>query len=339
MRAAVFRKIGAPLEIAELPDPVAGPGEIVVRVRNCGICGSDLHASGAASAKLPPGAVMGHELSGVVEEIGEGVSDFARGDAVIVMSHLACGECPMCRAGFAVKCAAMRAVGFGDVPGGFAELMKARPGSVFRMPPGMSFRAGATVEPLVTGLHGLRRARFAAGETCIILGAGPIGLLTLLWARFAGARTIVVSELVLDRREIALKLGADHAVDPRMHNPSAAMARLSGAPPDVIFDCVGAPGSLAQAIVHAGRGGRVVALGASMEDDGFPPAIAMAKELDIVFSMGLEPGEIETTIAALASGRLLTEPIISHVVSLDDLPRAFAALKQPVNQTKVMLEF
>jgi (R,R)-butanediol dehydrogenase/meso-butanediol dehydrogenase/diacetyl reductase len=282
---------------------------------------------------------MGHELSGVVEESGDGVGDFARGDPVIVMSHVACGECAMCRAGFPVKCAAMRTVGFGDVPGGFAELMKTRPGSVFKMPPEMSFRAAATIEPLVTGLHGLRRARFGAGETCVIMGAGPIGLVVLLWARFAGAQSIVISELVLGRREIALKMGADYAVDPRMHNPSAATARLTGSPPDVIFDCIGAPGSLAEAITYAGRGGRVAALGASMEDDGFPPATAMAKELDILFSMGLEPGEIETAIAAASSGRILTEPMISHVIGLEELPRAFAALKQPVNQTKVMLEF
>jgi threonine dehydrogenase-like Zn-dependent dehydrogenase len=339
MRAAVFRKIGAPLEIAEVPDPVAGAGEIVVRVRNCGICGSDLHASSSPGAKLPAGAIMGHEFSGVIEEIGEGVAGFTRGDPVIVMPHIACGECRMCRGGFIVKCIAMRMAGFGDAPGGFAELMKTRPGGVFKMAPGMTFRAAAMVEPLVTGLHGLRRARFAAGETCVIMGAGPIGLVMLAWARFAGAQTIVVSELVLDRRETALKMGADHAVDPRMHNPSAAMVRLTGSSPDVIFDCIGAPGSLAEAITYAGRGGRVAALGASMEDVGFPPAIAMAKELDVLFSLGLEPGETETAIAALASGRISTEPMISHVVSLEELPRAFAALKQPVNQTKVMLEF
>jgi len=338
MRAAIFKAPGAPLELAELPDPVAGAGEIVVRVRNCGICGSDLHAAGSASVKLPPGTIMGHEFAGVVAQIGEGVSGFAPGDAVVVMSYLACNECDRCRAGMAVRCERMRLVGFGDVPGAYAEFMKTRPGSVFKMPQGMSFRAGATVEPLVAGLHGLRRARFQAGETCVIMGGGPIGMVTLIWARFAGARAIVVSELVMERRELALKMGADLAVDPRMHSPAGVMSRLTGAGPDVVFDCIGAPGTMAQAISYAPRGGRVTVIGVSTEDDGFPPGLAMSKELDLHFSLGIEPGEVETAIAVLASGRISTEPMITHTVGLEDLPRAFNALRQPTNQTKVMLE-
>jgi (R,R)-butanediol dehydrogenase/meso-butanediol dehydrogenase/diacetyl reductase len=232
----------------------------------------------------------------------------------------------------------MRLVGFGDVPGAYAEFMKTRPGSVFKMPQGMSFRAGATVEPLVVGWHGLRRARFQAGETCVIMGGGPIGMVTLIWARFAGARAIVISELVMERRELALKMGADAAVDPRMHSPAAAMARLTGAGPDVVFDCIGAPGTMAQAVSYAPRGGRVTVIGVSNEDDGFPPGLAMSKELDLHFSLGIEPGEVETVVAVLASGRISTEPMITHTVGLEELPRAFNALRQPTNQTKVMLE-
>jgi (R,R)-butanediol dehydrogenase / meso-butanediol dehydrogenase / diacetyl reductase len=339
MRAAIFKAPGAPLEIVEVPDPVAGPGEIVVRVRDCGICGSDLHASDSRNIKIPPGTIMGHEFAGEVAQVGDGVDGFAPSDPVVAMSYLACGECDPCRGGMSVRCARMRLVGFGDVPGAYAEFMKTRPGSVFKMPPGTSFRAGATVEPMVVGLHGLRRSRLRAGETCVIMGAGPIGLIMLLWARFAGARAVVLSELVLERRELALKMGADGAVDPRMHNPSAAMKNLTGAGPDVIFECIGAPGTLAQAIGYAPRGSRITVIGVSMEDDGFPPGVAMNKELDVHFSLGLEPGEVETAIAVLASGRISTAPMITHTVSLDDLPRAFHALRQPTNQTKVMLEF
>jgi (R,R)-butanediol dehydrogenase/meso-butanediol dehydrogenase/diacetyl reductase len=339
MQACVFKAIGAPLEVVELPDPVAGPGELVVRVKACGICGSDLHAATSAKAKLPAGTIMGHELAGVIEQVGAGVRGFERRDPVVVMSYLACGECANCRAGIGVRCDAMALVGFGEAPGGYAELIKTRPGSVFKMPKAMSFRAGATVEPLVAGLHGLRRARFQAGETCVIMGAGSIGLMTLLWARFAGACAIVISELLLDRRELALKLGADAAVDPRMHSPSATMTRLTGAGPDVIFECIGEAGTMAQAISHAPRGGRITILGVSMEDDGFPPALAMSKELAINFSLGLEPGEVETAIAVLASGRLSTDAMITHTVGIEDLPRAFAAMTQPAKATKIMLEF
>ena len=244
----------------------------------------------------------------------------------------------MCAAEAGVRCFAPRAIGFGEIPGAFAEFVKTRPGGIFKLPAAMSFRVGATVEPLVAGLHALRRARFQAGESCLITGAGSLGLAMVLWARYAGARATVVSEVLMARRDLALKLGADAAVDPRMHNPVVAMTRLTGSPPDVIFECIGAPGTLAQAISLAPRGGRVVVLGAAMEDDGFPPAIALSRELDIHFSLGLEPGEAETTIAAIAAGRIATEAIITHTVGLEDLPRAFARLSDSGIPGKLMLE-
>src|SRR6202521_822515 len=113
MKACVFKAIGAPLEVVELPDPVAGSGELIVRVKACGICGSDLHAATTAKAKLPAGTIMGHELAGVVEQIGPGVSGLERGDPVVVMSYLACGDCGNCRAGIGVRCEAMALIGFG----------------------------------------------------------------------------------------------------------------------------------------------------------------------------------------------------------------------------------
>jgi (R,R)-butanediol dehydrogenase/meso-butanediol dehydrogenase/diacetyl reductase len=340
VRACVFKAPGAPLEITEVADPDPGPGEVVVRVRDCGICGSDFHAAGInADVSLPPGTILGHEFAGVVERTGAEVGTLVPGDPVAGMSYLPCGECEWCRIGHAARCSATRLIGFGDVPGAYAERIKVRPGSLFKIPADMSLRVGATVEPLVVGLHGIHRARFQAGETCLVMGAGTIGLMTLLWLRFAGARAIVVSEPNPKRREVALEIGADAAVDPRIQNPATAMTKLSGSGPDIVFECIGEPGTLAQAIGYAPRGGRVCVLGFSMRDDGFPPGLAMAKELDVNFSLGIEPGEVETAISALASGRISTEPLITHVVGLEDLPRAFAALPEATNQVKVMIEF
>jgi (R,R)-butanediol dehydrogenase / meso-butanediol dehydrogenase / diacetyl reductase len=339
MKACVYKAPGAPLEVTEVPDPVAGPGEIVVRVRDCGICGSDLHAA-RYGFSMPAGTIMGHEFSAVIDEIGPGVSGFLPGEPVVVMSYLACGECDACRAGNGARCGAMRLVGFGDVAGAYAEKMKTRPGSIFRMPAAMSHRLGATVEPLVVGLHGVHRAGLRAGESCIIMGAGPIGLVTLQWARFSGARAIVVSEMAEGRREVALKMGADAAVDPRTQNPAAALAKITGgAVPEVVFECIGARGTLAEAINYARRGGRVVVIGVCMEEDAFGPIAAMNKELDVRFSLGLDPGEIETAIAMLAAGRVSTERMITSVVSIEQLPAAFAALARPAAETKVMVEF
>jgi (R,R)-butanediol dehydrogenase / meso-butanediol dehydrogenase / diacetyl reductase len=338
MKACVYRAPGAPLEIAEVPDPIAGPGELVVRVKAAGICGSDLHAAGR-NFRLPPGTIMGHEFSGVIETLGDGVEGFERGDPVVAMSYVGCGSCEDCRAGEAQRCRKVKLVGFGEVPGAYAELMKTRPASVFRMPPGMSFREAATVEPLVVGLHGLHRAGLQAGESCVVMGAGPIGIATMLWARFAGARAVVVSELSEPRRRLALTMGADAAVDPRMHNPAGKVESLTGAGPQVIFECIGAPGAMAEAIAYAQRASRVVIVGVCTEDDGFAPITAMSKELDMRFSLGMERAEVEMAIATLAAGRVATAPMITHTMGLDDLPRAFAALALPTNQNKVMVEF
>jgi threonine dehydrogenase-like Zn-dependent dehydrogenase len=233
----------------------------------------------------------------------------------------------------------MKLVGFGDVAGAYAEKMKTTPGSMFKMPPNLSHRAAATVEPLVVGLHGVHRAGLRPGESCVIMGAGPIGLVTMLWARFAGASAIVVSEMADGRREMALTMGADLAVDPRLKNPAAELQKITGAPPDVVFECIGSGGTLAEAVSYAKRGGRVVVIGVCMEEDSWGPIAAMNKELDLRFSLGLEPGEIETAIAMLAAGRVNTAPMITHTVSLNELPAAFAALSRPTLQTKVMLEF
>ncbi len=338
MKACVFRAAGQPLEIADVPDPVAGDGEIVVRVKNCGVCGSDLHAV-KYGFKMPPGTIMGHEFSAVVDHTGPNVTGFAAGDPVVVMSYLACGTCDSCRAGHGSRCRAMKLVGFGDVAGAYAEKMKTTPGSVFKMPANLSHRAAATVEPLVVGLHGVHRAGLRPGESCVIMGAGPIGLVTMLWARFAGASAIVVSEMADGRREMALTMGADVAIDPRLKNPAAELQKITGSAPDVIFECIGSGGTLAEAVSYAKRGGRVVVIGVCMEEDSWGPIAAMNKELDLRFSLGLEPGEIETAIAMLAAGRVNTAPMITHTVSLSELPAAFAALSRPSLQTKVMLEF
>ncbi len=338
MKACVYKAPGAPLEVTELPDPVAGPGEVVVRVKACGICGSDLHAAGR-NFRMPPGTIMGHEFCGVVEAAGRGVENLRPGDPVVVMSYLGCGECDPCHTGNAQRCRGVKLVGFGEVPGAYAELMKTRPGSVFPMPPGMDFRTGATAEPLVVGLHGLHRAGFVAGESCVIMGAGPIGIVTMLWARYAGARAIVISELTEHRRRLALEMGADAAVDPRMRNPSGVVAQLAGGGPQVVFECTGAPGALAEAITYSQLGGRVVVIGVCTEDDGFVPITAMSKELDMRFSLGVERAEVEMAIATLAAGRISTAAMITHSLGIDDLPRAFTALMKPTSQTKVMVEF
>jgi D-arabinose 1-dehydrogenase-like Zn-dependent alcohol dehydrogenase len=162
-----------------------------VRVKAAGICGSDLHAAGR-NFRLPPGTILGHEFSGVIETLGDGVEGFERGDPVGAMSYIGCGACEDCRAGEAQRCRKVKLVGFGEVLGAYAELIKTRPASVFKMPPEMSWKCHGRA--LVVGLHGLHRAGFQAGESCVVMGAGRSGS-PRCCGRVLPARAVVVSEL------------------------------------------------------------------------------------------------------------------------------------------------
>jgi (R,R)-butanediol dehydrogenase/meso-butanediol dehydrogenase/diacetyl reductase len=337
MRAALFKGPGAPLEIGEASDPIPAQDEVIVRVKACGVCGSDFHAARSSDIRMPPGTIMGHEFAGIVEKVGRDVSALAVGDAVAGFSWVACGNCPLCAGGITGRCLNPRPLGFGEIPGAFAELVKSRPAGLYKLPAGLSFRSAAMLEPLVTALHGLHRARFQAGESCVVIGAGAIGMMTVMWAQLAGARAIVVSG-TSPARNLAMKLGASAVVDPRIRRASAELIRLIGSGPDVIFECGGAPGTLAQAISEASRGGRIAVLAAAMDDDGFPPALAMKRELDVHFCFGFEPDEVETTLAMLASGRLPIEDFATHRVGLDELPRAFASFSEAELPGKLILE-
>jgi (R,R)-butanediol dehydrogenase / meso-butanediol dehydrogenase / diacetyl reductase len=336
MKACVYKAPGAPLEVTEVPDPKPGPGEIVVRVKDCGICGSDLHA--AQWGVLPAGTIMGHEFSAVVDELGAGVTGFTPGEGVMVVPMIPCGECGYCLTNQALLCTNRGGLGF-ENPGAYAEKVKTRPGALLKMPPGLSHRAAATVEPTVVGLHGIHRSKLAVGETCVVMGAGPIALVTTMWARLAGARTVVVSEMADGRREMALKMGADAVVNPKVQSPVKELVKMTGDGPDVVYECIGVPGTIEEAIRYVRKGGRVVIIGACGEPDKFTPIRALQREVDVIFSNGSDPREFQTAMAMLASGRISTDPMITHAIGIEEMPQAFAALSHPNDQCKVMLEF
>jgi (R,R)-butanediol dehydrogenase/meso-butanediol dehydrogenase/diacetyl reductase len=200
-------------------------------------------------------------------------------------------------------------------------------------------RAAAILDPLLVAIHGIRRAALQPGESCIILGAGPVGLMTAAYARIAEARGVVVSEPSPVRRQIALEMGADAAVDPRLQNPLGVLAKITGAAADVVMDCAGQAGSLAETFSYARPGGRVVVLGANLQDDVISPAAAMNRELDVRFSLGFSTEDVALAARLLGDGRISPEVMITHTVDIEEFPRAFAALPHAINQVKVMLEF
>jgi (R,R)-butanediol dehydrogenase/meso-butanediol dehydrogenase/diacetyl reductase len=337
MKAAVYKRPNE-MAVIDLPRPVAGPGEVVLKVHDCGICGSDLHAVQYGFG-MPPDSVMGHEFCGEIVELGPRVDGYAIGDRVTSLPYIGCDACEQCVAGNGMHCENIRGLGLGQLPGAYAEYVMCGAKSLFKLPDNVSSQLGALVEPLSVGLHGVNRSGLAAGAACVVMGAGPIGLATLVWCKARGAKTIVVSELAPGRTELARRLGATEVVNPTVKDPAERMRELVGRGPDVVFECIGVKSTLDSAIQMVATLGRVVVLGVCMEPDEITPVRCIFKEITVTFALGYNEAEFRETIDALASGRIDPRPMVTDVIGVDQVPEMFQALRNPGGRAKVMVEF
>jgi len=338
MQAAVFHGIGKALTIEERPDPKPGPGELVLQVKSCGICGSDLHAA-TLPPGLPAGTVMGHEFSGEVVEVGSDLKALWKpGDRACALPCIGCGKCRACLDGDIILCPTLRTTGLGQIPGAYSQYVLTGAAESLRLPAGVSFREGALVEPLAVGLHAVNMARLAPGERVMVIGAGPIGLAVTAWARFFGARAVVVNEKAPGRIALAQRFGATAVADVSKEDPVTVFQREAGGPPDVIFECVGIPGLLQQCIGMARARGRVVVVGVCMQPDMIFPVMAVIKEVEVRFVVAYHRRDFELAIEMLDTGRIQARDMVTDVVGLDAFPSAFEALKMPTHQCKVILE-
>lgn len=336
MKAAVFKAPGAPLAIEDVPTPKAGPGEMVLKVKHCGVCGTDLHFTETGTA-VAPGSVLGHEFCGEIEALGPGVADHWKvGDRVVSIPFIGCGTCAQCLAGQPVWCRQMRDHASGRVPGGFAEYTQIGAASSVKLPASMSWDEAALIEPLAVGLHGVRRAKLDAGANVLVVGAGPVGLAVVVWAKALGARRIMVTARSNRGAEMALALGATDFIEADK-DVRREFRRRAGSPPDAVFECVGAPGVLEQCVGLAPIHGQVVVIGGCMKPDVLTPATAMNKELTITFALAYELYDYEVAVDRVARGVIDPTPMITDRVSFDAFPAAFEALRHRTHQCKVLL--
>lgn len=332
MRAAVFHTEGQPLAIEDRQTPVAQFGDIVLKVAFCGICGSDLHATEPSPTPLESGTVLGHEFSGIVTQSAS--ADFAPGDRVIGLPLRECDECRPsgtgCRDRLGIHCPRNRIIGLSaSEPGGYAEYLAMPAHHAIKVPDGLDLRLAALTEPLAVGAHAVRMAGSLLGARVLVLGAGPIGLAVTLLARAAGARQITVAEPGESRRALAARLGATVV---------AAAEPLSGPAPDVIFECVGVPGTLAQSMRIAPLHGRIVVVGVCRVEDRVQPRLAIRKELTLQFVLGYTREEFVLVLDMLASGQIDASPLISSVIGLEEVPAMFEALRRPSAHAKVLID-
>lgn len=336
MRAAIFQGRGQPLAVESVPDPTPGPGQVVLKVARCGICGSDLHLAEGHTFSFEPGAIPGHEFAGEVVALGPGVESVRTRDRVAVLPFISCGRCAACLGGDPAGCAKNRMMGAQGVQGGYAEYVVVDALWCVRLPATLGFDDGALVEPLAVSLRAAHASGMRAGDRVLVLGAGAIGIAAAYWARQAGAVRVAVSATSTRREAVARAVGADAFLIPEQGTTLAQQAEAAlGGPPDVVFDCAGVPGSLDEAVSAVRRRGVVASPGFCWMPDRFTPLMAMIKEVTIRFTNVYELRDFEVAIAALDRGHVEPRAMITEVVDLDGTPDAFEGLKRHNHQCKV----
>jgi 2-desacetyl-2-hydroxyethyl bacteriochlorophyllide A dehydrogenase len=321
-----------------LPEP--GPSQVEIEVAYCGICGSDLHFRDIP-ALFPSGTVPGHELSGAISAVGAGVGDWRVGDRVSVLPFAQCGECELCLAGEEQVCphAVANGVGLGTGrPGGYAERVVVDARMLFALPDELDDRAAALAEPVAVGVHAVAKAGVDAGAPVVVVGAGPIGLVTALVLCAQGFERVVIVSRNAARARAARDLGLrtvgleDAVVDVR--------AALDGAAPAAVFECAGTSSAATLALELVRPLGRVVLVGIALEGLEIPATAIVFKEAELVGALLVyRRTEFATAIELLAQRRIPTEGLISDIVPLERAEAMFQALTAPDNaHMKVLLE-
>jgi L-iditol 2-dehydrogenase len=345
MRAAVYRGKGK-VVVEDVPVPDIGPGEVLLRVSACGICGTDIKKIEYGFVKPPQ--ILGHEIAGTVMKVGAGVSKWKPGDRAITFHHVPCGACFYCERKLYSQCATYKktgvTAGFDPNGGGFAQFIRIMPWVVERgmepIPPDVSFEEATFVEPVNTCLKAVEKARVAAGETAFVIGQGPIGLLLLMLARYRGA-SAYASDPMPERRERSRRCGATECFDPRSSDIVAQMkARTSGRGADVVLLAVPNPELVAASLEIARPGGRVLLFAQNdpqMRIE-FPAATVGVEEKEILGSYSADV-DLQAESAQIVFGRKLPlKEMITHVFPLDSFNDALAVAAHPAgNSCKVVV--
>jgi L-iditol 2-dehydrogenase len=331
------------LDIADLPAPVPGVDEILVRVAACGICGSDVHGYDGTSGRRIPPIVMGHEAAGVVAAAGSGVTKFKPGDRVTFDSTVYCGQCEFCLQGDINLCNNRQVIGVscGDFrrAGAFAEYVVVPQRITYHLPEELEFQEAAMLEAVSVALHAVRVSQMKGGETALVIGAGMIGLLTLQAAKAAGASQVLIADIDRSRLERAEKLGADATLLlSGTELVEEILRRTGGRGVDLVLEAVGRDETIAASIASVRKGGTVTLIGNISPQVKIPLQVVVSRQIRLQGSCA-SSGEYPEAMELLANGKIKVKPLITAVAPLSDGPSWFARLHagEP-NLMKVVLD-
>jgi len=328
MKALLLREYKH-LELADLPQPAPGPGELLIQVAACGICGSDVHGYDGSSGRRIPPIVMGHEAAGLVAATGEGVTRFRPGDRVTFDSTVYCGECPCCLRGDINLCDRRQVIGVscGEYrrAGAFAEYVTVPERIVLRLPDAMSFAAAAMLEPVAVALHAIKVSEVRGGETALVIGAGMIGLLTFQAARAAGCRRVFIADVDATRLQLAASLGATETLHLSGADLPAEILRRTGSGVDLALEAVGRDETIQAAIQSVRKGGIVTLIGNIAPQVTLPLQVVVSRQLRLQ-GTAASSGEYPEAIDLVSRGVIQVKPLITAVAPLEEGPRWFERL-------------
>ncbi len=331
------------LDIADVPEPEPGEGEILVRVAACGICGSDVHGYDGGSGRRIPPIVMGHEAAGVVASVGTGVTDFKPGDRITFDSTVYCGQCEFCLQGEINLCNNRQVIGVSCKEfrreGAFAEYVVVPDRISYHLPKELPFEEAAMLEAVSVALHGVRVSEMKGGETALVIGAGMIGLLTLQAAKALGAAKVWIADIDPTRLERAKGLGADDTLllsgDPLVQE---IHGRTGGRGVDLVLEAVGRNETIAASIASVRKGGTVTLIGNIQPEVKLPLQVVVSRQIRLQGSCA-SSGEYPQAMELLANGKIKVKPLITAVAPLEDGPRWFDRLHSgEPNLMKVVLD-
>lgn len=330
MKAAVFLGKGK-IQIVQKDIREVGADELLINVKACGVCGTDVHIynGSAGSAPVIPPVVLGHEYSGIVVKAGNKVKNIVEGDRVAIDPNMFCGKCYFCRTGLHHLCENLTALGV-NIDGGFAEYCIVPASQAYTFPEAITYEEAAMVEPLACCLHGIDRIGIKAGQRVAILGGGAIGLLMLQLAKLQGASFIAVSEPIAGRRQLAAGFGADLVIDPLKEDIDKMIRQNFCEGVDAAIECAGVEKSFIQALQVARRGGTVMYFSVAPVEAtaGIRPYEIFQKELTITGSF-INPGTHGRAMSLIVSGKVDVKPLITHRYELEEIDTAIKMHKSP----------
>lgn len=326
------------IEISEASPPTPGEGEVLLRIQRIGVCGSDIHVFHGKHPYTSYPVVQGHEFSATVEAVGPGVVGIERGTKVTAMPQIVCGKCPPCLRGDEHICDVLKVQGF-QAPGCAQQLWVTAADKIVKLPDSFSFEQGALVEPISVAVHAVARAGQLKGRRAVVLGAGPIGNLVAQAARASGAE-VLITDPSEHRLDIARRCGLPNTANPSREDLSAASQRVFGGRGfDLAFECVGVEATLTAATENLAKGGTLVVVGVFGDKPRMDLGLVQDRELRIVGTLMYQRPDYEQAVGWIASGDIITEPIMSEHFPMDRYLEAYHHIDAKRDQTmKVFID-